>query len=218
MLLAASYYTRIIVRRRLKPGAGGFSAQHVDYYDVDSLDYGFNTASKGVAGAPSGSARLYPERWLMLFLYSLNMATLSVLASSLPSSQLPAQHLYGVEAYPIVTLMSVLVFLCLPATIVSSWLFSSYGIRGTCTIALGISVVGFDVAKALRALLGLFQHGRLLVGGNKLVLRHCPGHRCRRLARTGPKIENFAACWHRSCDELRNFCPGRMVHLERAGI
>ena len=100
MLLAASYYTRIIVRRRLKPGAGGFSAQHVDYYDVDSLDYGFNTASKGVAGAPSGSARLYPERWLMLFLYSLNMATLSVLASSLPSSQLPAQHLYGVEAYP----------------------------------------------------------------------------------------------------------------------
>ena len=142
MLLAASYYTRIIVRRRLKPGAGGFSAQHVDYYDVDSLDYGFNTASKGVAGAPSGSARLYPERWLMLFLYSLNMATLSVLASSLPSSQLPAQHLYGVEAYPIVTLMSVLVFLCLPATIVSSWLFSSYGIRGTCTIALGISVVG----------------------------------------------------------------------------
>ena len=148
MLLAASYYTRIIVRRRLKPKAGGFSPQHVDYYDVDSLDYGFNTASKGVAGAPSGSARLYPERWLMLFLYSLNMATLSVLASSLPSSQLPAQHLYGVEAYPIVTLMSVLVFLCLPATIISSWLFSSYGIRGTCSIALCISVVGAWVIAA----------------------------------------------------------------------
>ena len=147
VLLAASFCARGVVKRRLKSKVG-FSAQHVDYYDVDSLDYGFGTAAKSAAGAPGGSPRLYPERWLMLFLYSLNMATLSVLASSLPSSQLPAEHLYGVEAYPIVTLMSVLVFLSLPATIVSSTLFNTYGIRGTCSIALGISVLGAWVIAA----------------------------------------------------------------------
>ena len=67
---------------------------------------------------------------------------LQVLASTLPSSQLPAEHLYGVAAYPIVTLMSVLVFLSLPATIASSVLFKKYGIRGTCCIALAVSVCG----------------------------------------------------------------------------
>jgi hypothetical protein len=148
VLLAASFFARGVVKRRLKSKTAGFSAQHIDYYDVDSLDYGFSTAAKGAGGAPGGSPRLYPERWLMLFLYSLNMATLSVLASSLPSSQLPAEHLYGVEAYPIVTLMSVLVFLSLPATIVSSSLFNAHGIRGTCSIALGISVLGAWVIAA----------------------------------------------------------------------
>ena len=90
VLLAASYYTRIIVKRRLKPGAGGFSAQHVDYYDVDSLDYGFYTASKCVAGAPSGSARPTPNASSCC---SSTVEHNDLEASSLPSSQLPAQHL-----------------------------------------------------------------------------------------------------------------------------
>lgn len=142
VLLVGSFFLRGVLRRRLNAKAS--ASWDVPYYDVDSLDYGFGTASKGASGAAGGggSPRLYPERWLMLFLYSLNMATLSVLASTLPSSQLPAEHLYGVAAYPIVTLMSVLVFLSLPATIASSILFKKYGIRGTCCIALAVSVAG----------------------------------------------------------------------------
>jgi hypothetical protein len=141
VLLLGSLFMRGVLRRRLHAKAS--ASWDVPYYDVDSLDYGFGTASKGGGAASGGGGpRLYPERWLMLFLYSLNMATLSVLASTLPSSQLPAEHLYGVAAYPIVTLMSVLVFLSLPATIASSILFKKYGIRGTCCIALAVSVAG----------------------------------------------------------------------------
>jgi MFS family permease len=139
VLLVGSFMMRGVVRRRLISKSGG-SAVDVPYYDVDSLDYGFG-GSRG-AGPSGGGPRLYTERWLMLFLYSLNMATLSVLASTLPSSQLPAEQLYGVTAYPIVTLMSVLVFLSLPATIASSVLNKRFGIRGTCCVALAISLVG----------------------------------------------------------------------------
>eukprot|EP00961_Rhodomonas_salina_P175984 2372642-Rhodomonas_salina.2 len=52
----------------------------------------------GGHGAGPVKARGYPERWLMLFLYALNMATLSALASALPSSQLPAEKLYDVKS------------------------------------------------------------------------------------------------------------------------
>ena len=141
VLLGSSFVLRGVVKRRLGSKTARTSV-NVPYYDVDSLDYGFGGTS-GHAGSSAGSSpRLYPERWLMLFLYSLNMATLSVLASTLPSSQLPAEQLYGIQAYPIVTLMSVLVFLSLPATVASSVLASKYGIRGTCVVALGISLVG----------------------------------------------------------------------------
>ena len=104
VLLVGSCFLRGILKRRLNAKS---RAADAPYYDVDSLDYGFGTAGKQGEGASGGGGpRLYPERWLMLFLYSLNMATLSVLASTLPSSQLPAEHLYRVAAYPIVTLMS----------------------------------------------------------------------------------------------------------------
>lgn len=65
------------------------------YMDVDSLDFG--AYQGGGHGAGPVKARGYPERWLMLFLYALNMATLSALASALPSSQLPAEKLYDVK-------------------------------------------------------------------------------------------------------------------------
>ena len=124
--LGVCFILRGIVKRRLSTKCA-YPAVDVPYYDVDSLDYGFRTGGAAGGGVAGGGPRLYPERWLMLFIYSLNMATLSVLASTLPSSQLPAEHLYGVSAYPIVTLMSVLVFLSLPATIASSILFKRFG-------------------------------------------------------------------------------------------
>ena len=57
------------------------------------------------------------------------VCTCSVLASLLPSSQLPAMKLYGVKAYPLVTLMSVVVFLTLPATVMSGMLFKRCALR-----------------------------------------------------------------------------------------
>ena len=100
LALGVSFILRGIVKRRLSTKCA-YPAVDVRYYDVDSLDYGFKTGGAAGGGVAGGGPRLYPERWLMLFIYSLNMATLSVLASTLPSSQLPAEHLYGVSAYPI---------------------------------------------------------------------------------------------------------------------
>ena len=75
-LLVGSFFLRGILKRRLSAKS---SASDAPYYDVDSLDYGFGTAGKGGGGAGGGAGpRLYPERWLMLMLYSLNMSTLSV--------------------------------------------------------------------------------------------------------------------------------------------
>ncbi|EKX46719.1 hypothetical protein GUITHDRAFT_152307 [Guillardia theta CCMP2712] len=141
MLLVGSYAVRVFVHKRMDPKVSKESSiSDAPYVDVDSLDYGFSTGSRAVK--PLAGPKLYPERWLMLFVYSLNMCTLSVLASALPSSQLPAQQLYGVDAYPIVTLMSVLVFLTLPGTAMSSLLFPRYGIKGTCCIGLFLGALG----------------------------------------------------------------------------
>mmetsp|Transcript_56844 Transcript_56844/g.133233 ORF Transcript_56844/g.133233 Transcript_56844/m.133233 type:complete len:317 (-) Transcript_56844:614-1564(-) len=131
---------RVILRRLNARNAGPKWGEEPGYMDVDSLDFG--AYQGGGHGAGPVKARGYPERWLMLFLYALNMATLSALASALPSSQLPAEKLYDVKAYPIVTLMSILVFLSFPATILASVLFNKVGIKGTCSIGLGISVLG----------------------------------------------------------------------------
>ena len=67
LVLLASFFLRGVVQRRLK-SKSGYTAIDVPYYDVDSLDYGFNSAGKGGGGTHNGP-RLYPERWLMLFLY-----------------------------------------------------------------------------------------------------------------------------------------------------
>ncbi len=175
--LGVCFILRGIVKRRLSTKCA-YPAVDVPYYDVDSLDYGFRTGGAAGGGVAGGGPRLYPERWLMLFIYSLNMATLSVLASTLPSSQLPAEHLYGVSAYPIVTLMSVLVFLSLPATIASSILFKRFGIRGTCCIALAVAVVGawVIVAAAFTRSWYLQVAGTLVMGlGAPMVANACTG-------------------------------------------
>lgn len=43
------------------------------------------------------AARVYPERWLILIIYALNMAATTIMCSSLISSQLPSQRLFSVK-------------------------------------------------------------------------------------------------------------------------
>ena len=64
----------------------------------------------------------------MLCLYSLQVATLSVVVSVLPSSQLPVQGWFGITPYSVVTLSSLVVFLCVPGTALTNFVFARYGL------------------------------------------------------------------------------------------
>jgi len=102
-----------------------------------SRNYGSNAGGEG-----SGVRyREYPERWLMLGVYSLCMMTSTVFASELMSSQVPAIKLFGIKPYDIVTMMSVLTFLMLPGTILSELLFHRIGIKNTCIVGVGVSAL-----------------------------------------------------------------------------
>ena len=80
--LVVCYAIKMAVNRHLhrKLDVGTGSGRE-EYVDLDSLDYGLSQGGKGGLGGRV-KTRLYPERWLMLFLYSLN-------STAQPPSRLP---------------------------------------------------------------------------------------------------------------------------------
>ncbi len=77
----------------------------------------------------NGEYRVYPVRWLMLFLYALNQIVNSILWITFAPIQPNASAYYGVNSTAINMLSIIFMILYFPASIAASHVFAKYGLK-----------------------------------------------------------------------------------------